>query len=135
MAADHASRIGVDLERHWLSRPHPVELDPLEVRRHPYLVRHEHGEVRARLCELTDGGPEVGDAARLGCRHRRIGKIEFRLIALSFGLREARNSAFALRLQRLDLPLRQIQGCLGALQRGLLLMQLRGILLGVLTVP
>jgi hypothetical protein len=51
---------------------------------------------------------------------------------LSLDLREARNSAFALCLQRPELPLRQIQGRLRALQRSLLLMQLRGVLLGIL---
>ncbi len=55
-----------------------------------------------------------------------------RLVALGFGLREACDRAVALRLQRLDLPLRQLQGRLRALQRGLLLVQLRGVLLGVL---
>ena len=55
-----------------------------------------------------------------------------RLVALGLGLREAGNSALALRLQRLDLPICQLEGRLRAQKCSLLLMQLRGELLGVL---
>ena len=95
-------------------------------------IGHEHRQVGARLRELTDRGAEVDDTSRLGGRDRRIGKIEFRLVALGFGLRKACDGAVALRLQRLDLPLGEFEVRLRALQRGLLLMQLRGVLLGVL---
>ena len=65
MAADRAFRISVDLERHRLAGAHVVELRLLEIRRDPDLVRHEHGEVRARLRELTDCRSEVDDTSRL----------------------------------------------------------------------
>lgn len=55
-----------------------------------------------------------------------------RLVALGLGLIETGDGALALRLQRLDLALRQLEGRLRALKRGLLLVQLRGVLLGVL---
>ena len=109
-----------------------VELRLLEVRRDPDVVRHEHRQVRAGLRELADCGGELDDAARLVCRNGRIGKVQLRLVALGFGLREARDGAVALRLQRLDLPLRQFEGRLRTVQCGLLLMQLRSVLLGVL---
>ena len=80
----------------------------------------------------TDRGGELDDPARLGCRDSRIGKVQLRLVALRFGLRQVRHGAVALRLQRLDLPLRQFERRLRTVERGLLLMQLRGILLGVL---
>jgi len=54
------------------------------------------------------------------------------LVALGLGLLQARNGAVALRLQRIDLPLRQFERRLRAVQRGLLLLQLRGVILGVL---
>ena len=62
MAADGAFRIGVDLKCHRLSRPHAVELDLLEVRRHPDLVGDERGKARAGLLELADSGAEIDDA-------------------------------------------------------------------------
>jgi hypothetical protein len=48
------------------------------------------------------------------------------------GLPKACNSTVALSLERLDLPLRQLQRRLRARQRGLLLVELRAILLSVL---
>src|SRR5215831_17047093 len=111
-SADRAIRIGVDPQRHRLPGPHAVELNLLEVRRDPDLIRHEHCQVRSRLRKLADGGAEVDDSPRLGRSHCRIGKIE---------LREACDRAVALRLQRLDLPLRQLQRRLRARERGLLL--------------
>jgi hypothetical protein len=132
MAVDDAFRIGVDLERHWLSGPHVVELCFLEIRPDPDVVRHEHRQVRARLCEFADCGAELDDTPRLVCRNNRVGKVQLRLIALRPGLREARDCACALRLQRLDLPLCQLQVRLRTLKRGVLLVQLRGVALGVL---
>src|SRR5262249_19811790 len=61
VTADGALRIGVDVERHRLSRPHAVELNLLEVGCDPDLIRDEYAQVGARLCELADGGAEVGD--------------------------------------------------------------------------
>jgi hypothetical protein len=81
---------------------------------------------------LADCGAEVDDAPRLGRRNRRIGQIELRLVELGFRLREARDGAVALRLQRLDLPLRQLEGRLRVGQSSLMLVQLRAVLLGVL---
>ena len=109
-----------------------VELNLLEVRRHPDLIRHKHRKARARLGELTDRGGQIDDASRLRRRHRRVGQIEFSLVALRFGLPQTCNSAVALSLERLDLPLRQLQGRLRTRERGLLLVELRGILLFVL---
>src|SRR5258708_22026896 len=54
------------------------------------------------------------------------------LVALRDCLRQVRLGTAALRLQRLDLPLRDVQRRLRALERCLLLKQLRAILLGVL---
>src|SRR5258708_5097850 len=121
MAADRASWIGIDLERRRLSQPHAVELNLLEVGRDPDFIRHKHRQAGARLCELTDGGAEVDNTSRLGSRNRRIGKIEFRLVTLGFCLREVGDRAVVLRLQRLDLPLREPEGRLRTLQRSLLL--------------
>jgi hypothetical protein len=50
--------------------------------------------------------------------------VELRLPKLSFGLRNIRLGAHPLRLQRLDLPLRQIEVCTRGLDRRSLLMQL-----------
>ena len=132
MAADRTFRISVDFKRYRVSAPHAIELSLLEVGRDPDFVRHKHRQVRARLCELADSGAEVDHTSRLGGRHRRIGKIEVRLVTLGFCLREMGDRAVVLRLQRLDLPLREPEARLRALQRSLLLMQLRGILLGIL---
>jgi len=81
---------------------------------------------------MADRGAELDDTSRLVCRNCRIRKVKPRLFALGFGLRQAGDGAGALRLQRLDLPLRQFEGRLRAVYRGLLLEQLRGVLLGVL---
>lgn len=58
----------------------------LEVRRHPDLVRDEHGQVCAHLCELADRGAELDDAACLGCPDRRVGQVQLRLVALGLSL-------------------------------------------------
>ena len=55
---------------------------------------------------LADSSAEIDDAPRLRSRHCRIGKIEFRLVALGLGLRQIRHGAFVLCLQRAKLPLR-----------------------------
>jgi hypothetical protein len=89
-------------------------------------------KVGARLRKLPHGGAEVDDAPRLRRCHCRIGKVELGLVALSLRLRETGDGAAALRLQRLDLPLRQLQRRLRARHRGSLLTQLRTILLGIL---
>ena len=65
MAVDVAFRIGVDLDRHPLSRPHVVELAFLKVRPNPNVVRHKHRQVCARLREFTDCGAELDDTPRL----------------------------------------------------------------------
>jgi hypothetical protein len=54
------------------------------------------------------------------------------LVALGLGLLQARYGAIALRVQRLDLPLRQFERRLRTVECGVILMQLRGVLLGVL---
>ena len=56
------------------------------------------GTVGARLGELPNRGAQVDDTPGLGRRHRRVGQIELRLVALRLGLREARNSTLTLRL-------------------------------------
>ena len=65
MAAHGAVRISVDFERDRLAGPHVVELRLLEIRRDPDRVRYEHGEVRARLRELTDCRTELDGTAGL----------------------------------------------------------------------
>jgi hypothetical protein len=132
VTVDPAFWIGVDRERHLVNRPHVVELNLLEVRRHPDLIRHEHGQVGARLDELANCGGQVDDTPRLGRRHYRVRQIEFRLVMLRFSLPKACDGAAPLGLQRLDLPLRQFEGRLRARKGSLLLVKLRGILLGVL---
>src|ERR1700744_1885454 len=82
MTADRPAGIGVDPERDRIARPHAIELDFLEVRRHPDLVRNERGQAGAGLCELAHGRAKVDDAARLSRRYRRGGKIELSLISL-----------------------------------------------------
>jgi hypothetical protein len=68
------------------------------------------------LCELTDGSAQVDYPPRVRRLDRCVGKVELRLVALGLGLREARNRAVALCLQRLDLPLCQLEGRLRTLQ-------------------
>jgi hypothetical protein len=80
----------------------------------------------------ADRGGEIDDAPRLGCRHRRVGQVQLRLIALGLGLLETRNGAAALRVERFDLPLRNRKDRLRRPEGRLLLVQLRSILLGVL---
>ena len=75
---------------------------------------------------LADPGRELDDPARLICRNGRIAEIDSGLVALGFGLRQAGNRAVALRLQRLDLPLRQLKRRLRTVECGLVLKQLRG---------
>ncbi|HEY3908522.1 MAG TPA: hypothetical protein VGM07_01370 [Stellaceae bacterium] len=123
MAADRAFRIGVDVYRHRLPGAHFVELGLLEVRQNPDVVRHEHRQVCSGLCVLADRGAELHDTARLICRYGRIGKVDLRLVALGFGLHQARDVADALRLQGLDLPLRQLEGRLRTLRCRQLLTQ------------
>ncbi len=107
-----------------MSGSHGVELGFLEVRRDPDVVGDEHGQRCSRLCELTDCGAEIDDTPWLGCGHRRIGKVQLRLVALGLGLREARLGTFALRLQRLELPFGELQVGLRARQCRLLLTEL-----------
>src|SRR6202011_3048578 len=99
MAADLALRIGVDRERCRIAGSHVVELNLLEVRRHPDLIRHKHRQARAGLGELTDCGGQVDNTPWLGRCYGRVGEIELRLIALGLGLREARDGAVALSLE------------------------------------
>jgi hypothetical protein len=109
-----------------------VELNLFEVRPHPDVVRHEHRQVGAGLCEFTHCSAELNDTPRLVCRDNRVRKIELRLVALSLAQAKVRDRAVALRPQRLDLPLRQREGCLRTLYCSLLLTQPRGVPLGVL---
>jgi hypothetical protein len=132
MTVDFAFRIGVDRERCRIAGPHVVELNLLEVCRDPDPIRHKHRQARARLGELTDRGGQIDDTSRLRRCYGRVREIELRLVALGLGLREARERAVALSLERLDLPLRQLQGRLRTRKGGLLLVELRGILLFVL---
>jgi len=132
VGADRAFRIGVDFERHSLSRPHVVELVFLEVRPDPDVVRHEHRQVSAGLCVFTNCGAELNDAPGLVCLNNRVRKVQLRLVALSLAQAEVRDRAAALCLQCLDLPLRQREGCLRTLYCSLLLTQPRGVPLGVL---
>jgi hypothetical protein len=125
---DRAFRIGVDADRHRLSEPHVVGLRFLEVRPDPDVIGHEHREVRARLRVLAHRCTELNDTARLVCRNCRIGKVQLSLLALSFGLRQTGDGAVALRVQRLDLPLRQLERRLRTVECGLVLMQPRGLL-------
>jgi len=81
---------------------------------------------------LAYRGAQLHDTVWLVCRDRRIAEVDLRLVALSSSLREARDGAGALRLQRFDLPLRQFERRLRTLNCGLLLIQLRGVFLGVL---
>jgi len=114
------------------SGPHFVELRLFEVRPDPDVVRYEHREIRPGLRILADRDGQLHDTARLVCGNRRVGKVQLRLLALGFGLRQACDVTVALRSQRLDLPLRQFERRLRTVDRGLLLMQLRGVLLGIL---
>src|SRR5215471_6797837 len=59
-------------------------------------------------------------------------EVDAGLVALGVGLRQARLSAGALRVQRVDLPLRELQVCLGGLHRRLFLSLLGAELLGAL---
>ena len=120
MAVEVALRVGVDLDVDRLSRPHAVELGLLVVRDDPDFVRHEHGEVCARLRILPHRAGEVDDAARLVGDDGRIAEVELRLVALGLRLREARLRRCALRLQRVDLPLRHLERRLRAVDSGLL---------------
>src|SRR6516225_9980043 len=131
-SADRSFRISVDFERHPLPRPHVVELAFLEVRPNPDVVRHEHAEIGTGLCEFTDRSAKLADTSGLVCRNNRVGKVQLRLVALRLAQAEVRGRAAALRLQRLDLPLRQREGCLRTLHCSLLLAQPRGVPLGVL---
>src|SRR5258706_13366545 len=119
MAADGPFRIGIDVDRHRLSGPHNVELSLLEVRRDPDLVGYEHREIRANLCKFTGAAAELDDTPRLVRRNRRVGQVQLRLVALGLCLIEARDRAVALRLEGVDLPLRQLESRLRILKRGL----------------
>jgi hypothetical protein len=132
MAQNRALRIGVDAHRRLLPGAHHVELCFFEVGPDPDIIGYEHRQVRARLCILADRGAEVYHTACLVCRDRRIAEVDLCLVALSFCLCETRAGAGALRVQRLDLPLRQFECRLRTVHCGLLLTQLRGVLLGVL---
>ena len=75
---------------------------------------------------------QVRHVAVDGRDNARALEIHLRLAELGFGLRNTRLGAHALRLQRLDLPLRQIEVCAVRSAPPLLLMQLRRELLGIL---
>ena len=72
------------------------------------------------------------DTPGLVCRNCRVAEVDSGLIALGFGLRQAGDGAGALRLQGFDLPLGQLERCLGTVDSSLLLVKLRGVPLGVL---
>src|ERR1700746_3679637 len=131
MADDGAFRIGVDLERYRLSWSHRVELNLLEVRNDPDFVGHKHREGGPGLGVGTYSRAELDNASWLVCRHGRIGKVQLRLVVLSLRLREACDCRIALRLQRFNLRLRQLQSRLRAPKRGVLLAQLGCVLLGI----
>ena len=120
MAMEVAIGIGVDRDRRRLARPHVVELGLLEIRGHPDVVRHEHGERGPRRHIFADRGGEIDDAAGLVGDDRRIGKVQLRLVALGLGLLDVGLRARALRLERLHLALRQLERRLRVLDRGLL---------------
>jgi len=82
---------------------------------------------------LADGARKVDDAAGLVCGDGRIGKVQVSLVELGLHLGEARLLCFALRSQRVDLPLRHFERRLGAIDSCLLSFQVldvRGALLG-----
>ncbi len=132
MAADRAFRIGVDADGHRLSGPHVVELRFLEVRPDPDIVGTNIVKVCTGCAYWPTAAPSWTTRPAWVCCNCGIGKVEPRLFALRFGLRQAGDGAGALGPQRLDLPLRQLEGRLRTLDCGLLLIQLRGVLLGVL---
>jgi hypothetical protein len=109
-----------------------VELGFLKVGPDPDVIRHEHRQVCAGLRVLADCGGELDDTAGLICRDDRIREVQLRLLALGFGLRQAGDVTVALRLQRLDLPLRQLERRFRIVECGLLLTELRSVLFGVL---
>ena len=120
MAAEVAVGIGVDLDRRRLARPHVVDLGLLEVRGDPDVVRHEHGERGPGRHIFADRGGEVDHVAGLVGDDRRIGKVQLRLVALGFGLLDVGLVSRALRLERLDLPLSQLERRCRVLDRRLL---------------
>ena len=67
-----------------------------------------------------------------GGGHGGVGQVQLRLVALSLGLREALLGGAALRLEGLDLSLRDRERRFRIPEGRLLLAQLRSILLGVL---
>jgi hypothetical protein len=84
------------------------------------------------LRKLADRGSQADDTSCLRRLDGRVGEVEFRLVALRFGSFEVRDGAVALRLQSIDLALREFQVCLSGRDGGLLLVQLGGVLLSVL---
>src|SRR5262249_16159365 len=90
-----------------------------------HLVLPDIGVV-AELREQV-GHPAVDRRADL-----RALEVDAGLVALGVGLRQARLGAGVLRVQRIDLPLRELQVCLGVLRRRLFLSLLGAELLRAL---
>ena len=120
VAAEVAIRIGVDLDPRRLARPHVIELGLLKVRDYPDVVRHEHGERGPGRGVFADRGGEVDHMAGLVGDDRGIGKVQPRLVALGVGLLDIGLRARALSLERLHLPLRQLERRLRVVDCGLL---------------
>src|SRR5262249_29978491 len=112
-----------------------VSVDPVRIG-----VNHREGvdtrtdevaKLRQQVChEAVDGSDNTVEVD--GRDNAGAFEVPLRLTELGPGLRKACLGALALSLERLDLPLRQIVALLGIVYRGLLLMQLRGELLGIL---
>src|SRR5262249_21253084 len=88
--------------------------------------------VHARIDEVAKLRQQVGHEAVDGRENTGAFEVHLRLTELGPGLRKGCLGALALGLERFDLPFRQIVVFQGAVYRGLLLMQLRVELLGIL---
>src|SRR5262245_18925886 len=88
--------------------------------------------VRARIDEVAKLRQQVCHEAVDGRENTGTFEVHLRLTELGPGLRKGCLGALALSLERLDLPFRQIVVFQGTVYRGLLLMQLRRELLGIL---
>ena len=88
--------------------------------------------VYADLYEITDLRQKVRDVAVDGRENARAPEIHLRLAQCGIGLSGTRLGAHALRLQQLDLPLHFVEIFSCSQNGGLLLMQLRCELLGIL---
>src|SRR5215469_6459829 len=132
VAADDVA-VAHQLELCWIALADGAQRGLGEVRIDPegigiderHLVLSDIGVI-AELREQV-GHPAVDRRANL-----RALEVDAGLVALGVGLRQARLGAGALRVQRIDLPLRELQVCLGAVDRRLFLSLLGTELLGAL---